>query len=77
MWLEDPYVPDYKLKAIESRTLLLFGDSEGYIKLEHGIELYRSIQGSELCILPGMGHAISHVNPYLMNDIVIDFLTKR
>jgi pimeloyl-ACP methyl ester carboxylesterase len=77
MWLEDPYVPDYKLKEIESRTLILMGDREAYIKLEHGIELFRTVQNSELCILPGLGHAISHINPYLMNDIVINFFTKE
>jgi len=29
MWPEDPYVPDYKFKAIESRTFILMGDNEG------------------------------------------------
>ena len=55
----------------------MMGDRDYFVKLEHGIELYRTIEGSEFCIIPGAGHCICNKKPDLLNEIVIDFFTKE
>jgi len=77
MWVDLPYIPDSKIGKIKSRTLIIMGDRDFAITLEHGIELYRAIPGSEFCVLPDVGHCICNKKPNLINEIVIDFLTKK
>ncbi len=77
MWLDLPYIQDSKMSEIKSRTLIVMGDRDPFITLEHGIKLYRSIEGSEFCVLPNLGHCICDQDPDLMNKIVIDFLSKE
>jgi len=77
MWLDLPYIPDSTIGNIKCRTLILMGDRDFAITLEHGLELYRSIEGSEFAVIPGAGHCICDKKPELMNKIVIDFLTAQ
>lgn len=44
-------VPSDKITAIKARMLIMLGDQD-VIRLEHGIEMYRSIKGSEFAVLP-------------------------
>jgi pimeloyl-ACP methyl ester carboxylesterase len=55
----------------------MMGDRDPIIKLEHGIELYHLIEGSEFCVIPAGGHCICNEKPDLVNKIVIDFFTKE
>lgn len=77
MWIDFPYIPGSKIKNIKCRTLIIMGDRDNNITLEHGLYLYRAIQGSEFCVLPNLGHCICDDDPDLMNKIVIEFLTKK
>ncbi len=77
MWVDFPYIPYSKLGEIKSRTLIVMGDRDQSIRLEHGIKLYRAIKGSAFCVLPNLGHCICNKDPDLMNKIVIDFLTNK
>jgi pimeloyl-ACP methyl ester carboxylesterase len=76
MWLKKIVISDSELEEIQCRTLIMLGDKD-LIKLKHGINIYRKIKGSELCILPGTSHSTITANPELVNRIVIDFLTKE
>lgn len=77
MWLHFPYIHDSIIGQIKCRTLIVMGDRDPSITLEHGLELYRAIPGSEFCIIPDGGHCLCNKQPDLMNKIVIDFLTKK
>ena len=74
---ELPILSGSKISSIKSRTLIMMGDRDGFIKLEHGLELYRSIPNSEFCVIPYGGHCLCNKKPDLVNRIVIDFLTKE
>ena len=76
MWLDFPYIPDSKIKKIESRALIVHGDRD-MITIEHGLKLHRAIEGSDFAIIPGAGHCVCDKKPDLMNKIVIDFLTAQ
>ena len=65
-----------KVKKIESRTLIILGDRDA-IKLEHGIEMYQSIKGSEFAIFPNTSHMLFDEQPDLFNNIGITFLIKK
>ena len=74
---ELPLLTDSELRNIKARTLILMGDGDGMVRLEHGLELYRAINSSKLCIVPGAGHCVCNTRPDIMNTMVIDFLTKE
>jgi pimeloyl-ACP methyl ester carboxylesterase len=68
--------PDIKiaeLARIKAPTLVVSGDDD-IVMLEHTVELYRAIPGSELAVVPGTSHALVFEKPDLLNRIVIDFL---
>lgn len=73
----DLNIPETKVENIRCRTLIIMGDRDNFITLEHGLKLFRSIEGSEFCVIPNAGHCICDKKPDLMNKIVIDFLTKE
>ncbi len=72
MWLEDVVISDSELGEIEARTLIVLGDRD-VITLDHGIHMFRTIKGSEFCVLPNTPHEVFMSNP---NQINLDFLTK-
>ena len=73
MYSQDTLITEDILSNIKAKTLLVFGDRDA-IKLEHGIELYQKISGSQLCILPNTPHEVFSESPELISDIGIDFL---
>lgn len=76
MWSEKVMVPIEKVKKIRSRFLIVLGDRD-MITIEHGIEMYNSITGSEFLVLPNTSHDVFNEQPELVNKIAIEFLTKK
>ena len=74
MLLEDTIISSSKLRNIQGRTLVVMGDRDWYIKLEHGVSLYTEISGSELCVLPNTPHNPYNSKPELISEIALDFL---
>jgi pimeloyl-ACP methyl ester carboxylesterase len=71
---QGPTVTVSDLRRIDNRTLVMIGDDDE-VKLEHAIELYRSLPDGELAIVPGTSHGLLVEKPTLCNTIMIDFLT--
>ena len=69
----EPDMSADELARIASPTLLVSGDDD-IVTLEHTIELYRAIPGSELAIVPGTSHVLPMEKPDLVNRLVLDFL---
>jgi pimeloyl-ACP methyl ester carboxylesterase len=76
MYLTDIYIPQNKIESIKIPTMILQGDKDG-IKLEHTVELYRTINHSQLCILPNTSHFVFYEKPDLMNKIAIGFFSSK
>ncbi len=75
----DLYHPHFTIKqlsSIEAPTLVMAGDHD-IIKIGHTVELFHSLPHSELCIVPGAGHALLQERPALANRIIIEFLDQR
>ena len=73
MHVDGPTVAVADLNRIGSRTLVMIGDDDE-VRLEHAIELYRSLPDSELAIIPGTSHGLLVEKPTLCNTLIIDFL---
>jgi pimeloyl-ACP methyl ester carboxylesterase len=55
-------------------TLIVWGDQDGIIPVQHGIDAHDEIAGSRLEILEGVGH-FAHVEaPDRFSDVLLDFL---
>ena len=74
MHVEGPTLTAGELNRIGNRTLVMVGDDDE-VRLEHAIELYRSLPDSELAIVPGTSHGLLVEKPALCNAVIIDFLT--
>lgn len=68
-----PDIKPAELARIQAPTLVVSGDDD-MVTLEHTVEIYRAILGSELAVLPGTSHAMMFEKPDLLNGIVLDFL---
>jgi len=77
MWGKDPYVPEDKVRKINCRTMIVLGDRDGFISLEHGMEMYREIEGSEFFVVPGASHMVFWDKPRLIVAVGNEFFTKE
>jgi pimeloyl-ACP methyl ester carboxylesterase len=55
LMIDEPNISRYSLQQIHCPVLVIGGDHD-IIKTEHTLEIYRSIPGANLWILPGSGH---------------------
>lgn len=70
-WLKELYP---RLRGIP--TLLLWGERDLAVSPESARELQRALPGSELTVLPGIGHMPYEECPEQFNRIVLDFLLR-
>jgi pimeloyl-ACP methyl ester carboxylesterase len=75
MWLTLPNLTTEQLKQIKTPTLIIAGDHD-IIRLEHTVELFKTIKNAQLCILPGTTHRIMFEELETLNGIMIRFLIK-
>ncbi|MCX2718789.1 alpha/beta fold hydrolase [Lentiprolixibacter aurantiacus] len=75
MWLQEVWIPREILPEIQSKVLVMFGDRDPFIPLEHAIEIYKLLPNSELCVLPDIPHELFNF-PDITNPLMINFLVK-
>jgi pimeloyl-ACP methyl ester carboxylesterase len=73
MGMTDPTIDPKDLGGIVAPTLVVAADDD-VVRLEHTIELYRSIPNAELAIVPGTSHALILEKPDVINRLILDFL---
>jgi pimeloyl-ACP methyl ester carboxylesterase len=71
-----PDITKEQLATITAPTLVVSGDDD-MIALEHTLDIYRAIPGSELAIIPGTSHALFMEKPDAVNRVVLDFLLNE
>jgi len=75
MWKQATYFPASVLEGINIPVMLVLGDRDA-VTLEHGIEMYHLIKGSQFCVLPNTSHRVYFEKPALISEIAIDFFKK-
>jgi pimeloyl-ACP methyl ester carboxylesterase len=71
-----------KLEAVLERveqipTLLVWGDCDGTVSLNSGIQLNRKLPASELLTVPGGGHSVFLETPEVSNRIMLEWLGRH
>lgn len=74
MMLTSPDFNTDMLANIKTQTLILVGDRDGFVRLNHTIQLFKSIPNSQLCVIPSSTHSVYSEKPELFNQIIINFL---
>lgn len=77
VWLTPVWIPEKKVAAISCPVLLVGGDRDDYARTESFLENYKLIPNSRLLILPKSGHVSLILNPAMLRDFVIPFLTEN
>jgi pimeloyl-ACP methyl ester carboxylesterase len=73
MWLSEPDIKGDELAKIRAPTLVMAGDRDG-VTAEHTLELFKSIKGAQLCIVPGATHFLLSEKPDATNGAILRFL---
>lgn len=73
LWLNEPDIPHEDLAKIIAPMLIMAADGDS-ITAEHTLELFRSIKGAQLCIIPGATHLLLSERPDATNGAILDFL---
>lgn len=63
------------LHNIRCRTLIMVADDDE-VRLEHAVQMYRSLPNAELAVIPGTSHGLLVEKPDICNLLIADFLTK-
>ncbi|MGH2728825.1 MAG: alpha/beta fold hydrolase [Actinomycetota bacterium] len=71
--MHDPKLPG-RLHRVRAPTLVIWGDRDGLMPLEHADRWLELIAGARLEVIPGCGHLAAIENPSALAEIVIGFL---
>jgi pimeloyl-ACP methyl ester carboxylesterase len=67
MWSSEPSFTNEELKGIQAPALLIIGDRD-IVTPEHVVEMFRTIPGAQLCVVPNAGHGV------MPHETVLTFL---
>lgn len=76
LWLNEPNIATEELAKITAPTMIMAGDRDA-IPIEHTMELFRSIKGAQLCIIPDATHFLMSEKPDMVNRAILDFLAAK
>ena len=76
LWLNEPHLSDTDLQQITCPVLVVAGDND-IIKIEHQVYIHRNIPNSDLLILPNTGHDAHILRKDIVNQLILERLTKK
>jgi len=76
LWLNEPNITKEDLAKISAPTMVMAGDRDA-IPIEHTMELFRSIKGAQLCIIPDTTHFLLSEKPDMVNSAILEFLNPE
>jgi pimeloyl-ACP methyl ester carboxylesterase len=79
MWIDYAGLTPNELRGIKPPLLLVVGDRDEAVRLEHVVSLYRTLPTAELAVIPHADHGgpISPQRARLMADVIRDFAARR
>lgn len=77
MLLTQPNFTAEELAGIRIPTLVIDGDKDDVVRIDHTIVIAKAIPNAELILLPGMGHKAPDTNPAEWNEAVLEFLKDK
>ena len=76
MWLTSPILLAEDLNHIQTPTLVLIGQHD-LVRLEHATAMARALPRGQLAVVPGVTHYGPLERPWLINALLLDFLSGR
>jgi pimeloyl-ACP methyl ester carboxylesterase len=73
-WSSSPPAPAVDVKRLAAPTLLLWGEKDEIVPLDTGKKLHDALAGSQLVVIPGVGHLLHELHPEVVNPVVVGFL---
>ena len=70
MWIAEPSFTREELQSIRAPTLIIVGDGD-IVTPEHAVEMFRTIPGAQLCVVPHAGHGV------MPKETVLTFLQEE
>ena len=67
LWIEEPNFTREEMQSIKAPTLIIVGDGD-IVTPEHAVEMFRTIPGAQLCVVPKAGHGV------LPKEMILTFL---
>ena len=61
------------LRRVRVPTLLVVGDRDVFVPVDHAVALYRQLPEAQLCIVPDCGHQAMVLRPALFRDVAERF----
>jgi pimeloyl-ACP methyl ester carboxylesterase len=75
MQSEEPTLTVADLAGFPGPALVMVGDDENEIPMEHTLALRAGLPRAQLAVVPGAGHGLFHDRPELCNHMITGFLT--
>jgi pimeloyl-ACP methyl ester carboxylesterase len=57
--------------------LVVAGDQEQFVDINHTVKLFQLLKRGELCIIPNADHRVFAREPDLFNQVVLEFLLRE
>jgi pimeloyl-ACP methyl ester carboxylesterase len=76
MQSEEPTLTVADLAGYPGPTLVMVGDDDDEIPMEHTLRLRQGLPQAQLAVVPGTGHGLLADKPELCNRLIADFLTE-
>ena len=76
MHREEPTLTTADLAGYPGPALVMVGDGDDEIPIEHTLALRDGLSGAQLAVVPGTQHGLFAEKPELCNRIVLDFLSS-
>jgi len=77
MHRQEPAYAQRDLAGYPHPALVMIGDDDEEIPIEHTLALRAGLPDAQLCVVPGAGHGSLGDKPALCNHIIVDFLTEE
>jgi pimeloyl-ACP methyl ester carboxylesterase len=76
LWTKQLNYPVDTLRQIVTPTLIVLGDRDNYIPVDHSVCFYNAIPNAELAILPNADHYIVLKEPMMFCDLIMGFFER-
>ncbi len=76
LFLNEPNISQEELAKIVAPTLVMAGDRDAIVA-EHTLQIFNSIKGAQLCIVPGTTHFLLSEKPGTVNGTIVEFLKQE
>ena len=76
-WRTLPHYSEQEISSITVPTLVVAGDQEQFVDINHTVKLFKLLKRGELCIIPNADHRVFARRPDLFNQVALEFLLRE